>query len=404
MVRKRRANDMERTSLPRRNARRAGAPALAAFAVMLAWAGAAAAQADFDTAAPYAAVIDAETRTTLLAKNADTPVPPASMSKLMTAELVFAQLASGGLAMTDQFPVSDNAFRKEGSKMFLNLGDAPAVSDLLRGLIVQSGNDAAIVLAEGISGSEEAFAQRMNERAAELGLTNSHFANATGLPNPEHKMSVRDLALLALHIIQTYPQYYKIYSEKSFTWAGVEQKNRNPLIYLDDGGDGLKTGYTDEAGYGIVGSAQRDGRRVVAVLSGLESDDARRFQIRRVIGWAFRSFETVTLAEAGAPIGEAAVWLGEKEQVKLALTEPLIATLPRGAKDGTKATIVYDGPVRAPIKQGDPIGALRVELSGETIERPLVAAEDVGAGGYGVRLSAGFGYLLRLAGLSGGGA
>lgn len=374
----------------------------AALAASLPVAAAQARSTAFDTQAANAIVMDAETRAVLMAKDADAPIPPASMSKLMTAELAFEALSDGRLSLEERFPVSENAFRKEGSKMFLNLGDEPTVAELLRGLIVQSGNDAAIALAEAIAGSEAAFAKRMNARAEELGLRNSRFANATGLPHPEHRMSARDLALLSLHMIETYPDLYTIYSEREFEWAGVLQKNRNPLLYLPGGGDGLKTGYTDEAGYGIVGSATRDGRRVVAVLAGFDADLRRRQEIQRVISWAFRDFETVTLAEAGDVIGAAEVWLGARDSVPLTLAEPLKATLPRRGKETPQGVIRYKGPLTAPVAKGAPVGVMTLRLGeGAEIEREVITAEAVEKGGYGVRLAAGVDFLLRYAGVYG---
>ncbi|MEL6980336.1 MAG: D-alanyl-D-alanine carboxypeptidase family protein, partial [Pseudomonadota bacterium] len=279
---------------------------------------------------------------------------------------------------------------------FLRRTDEPRIEDLLRGVIVQSGNDASIALAEGHSGSEDAFAAAMNARAEQLGLRDSSFANATGLPDERHRMSVRDLARLAAHIIEVYPEFYKIYAERRFTWDGVDQPNRNPVLDVVRGGDGMKTGFTDEAGYGLVGAAKREGRRVIAVLAGLESAEARKREIRRVMEWAFRAFETATLAKAGQIVGEAEVWLGDAPAAPLALKEDLRVILPRGDAGELTATIHYEGPVTAPIAAGDPIGALRL-TRGETLvlERPLVAAADVGPGGYHVRRSAGIGFLGR---------
>lgn len=352
----------------------------------------------FDTAAPHAIVLDADTGAVLLEKNADVAIPPASMSKLMTAEMAFQALADGRLSLTDRFPVSENAFRKEGSKMFLNLGDEPTVAELLRGIIVQSGNDASIALAEAIAGTEAAFAAAMTERAADIGLRNSSFANATGLPDPSHRMSVRDLATLARHIIDSYPEYYRIYSERSFVWAGVEQRNRNPLLYLGGGGDGLKTGFTSEAGYGIVGSALQNGRRVIAVLAGMESDRARRQEVQRAVAWAFRDFRVETIAAAGAVVGEAEVWLGAETAVPVRVDAALVATLPRGRRGAPTATLSYVGPIKAPVAEGDPIGTLRVVFEdGPTLEAPVVAAASVAEGGYLTRLSAGVGFALRWA-------
>ncbi len=354
------------------------------------------AAAEFDTAARNAIALDAETGVVLMAKNPDQPIPPASMSKLMTALMVFEALDQGRLKLTDQAPVSQAAFQKEGSTMFLNLTDRPTIADLLRGVIVQSGNDASIVLAEALAGSERAFADRMTKRARELGMRDSVFRNATGLPDPEHRMTVRDLATLALEIVRAHPDRYQLYAETSFTWAGVEQRNRNPLLYLNVGGDGLKTGHTEEAGYGIVGSATRDGRRVIVVLAGLDSQRARAREIERAVSWALREFRTVTVAEAGEIIGEAEVWIGAADRVPLTVAEDLRVTLPWFDAEETTATVEYQGPVPAPIAAGDRIGTLRIEAPGlSPAETPLIAARDVDEGGYLSRLSGGLGLGMR---------
>ena len=293
------------------------------------------------------------------------------------------------LSFSDQFPVSENAYQKEGSTMFLNLTDRPRLEDLLRGVIIQSGNDACIALAEGLAGSERAFAELMTRRAQELGMSQSRFANATGLPHPDHVMSVRDLATLATYIVRNFPQYYGFYQEREFVWAGVTQKNRNPLLYLDIGADGMKTGHTEEAGYGLVGSAIRDGRRVIAVLAGLPSIQARSREAERVINWAFRDFKLETMARAGDVVGRAEVWLGASGTVPLALAEDLKAVVPWSARGDRAARIVYEGPVAAPIAAGQPIGELIVETPGVgAIRAPLVAAEAVAEGGYVTRLMA----------------
>ncbi|MBX2854329.1 MAG: D-alanyl-D-alanine carboxypeptidase [Rhodobacteraceae bacterium] len=349
-----------------------------------------AAAQSLDTAARNAIVFDYDTGAILLEKAADEQIPPASMSKLMTAAMVFEALKQGRLQLDDTFPVSENAYRKEGSTMFLNLTDRPRVADLLRGIIVQSGNDACIALAEGLAGSERAFAEQMTRRARELGMNGSTFANATGLPHPDHVMSVRDLAILASHIIHDYPDFYGFYQEREFSWAGVRQPNRNPLLYLDIGGDGLKTGHTEEAGYGLVGSAMQDGRRVVTVLAGLPSHQARSREAERVISWAFREFKLETLATKGEVVGRAEVWLGASGSVPLAVAKDVQATVPWSARGERKARIIYSGPVPAPIEEGQPIGELIIEVPGVgPMRAPLVAAESVPEGGYVARLMAG---------------
>ena len=348
-----------------------------------------------DTAAPYAIVVDVETGDVLMEKEAEKPFPPASLSKLMTAAMTFDALASGRLTLEDTFAVSEAAFRKEGSTMYLNLGDSPTVADLLRGVIIQSGNDASITLAEGIAGSERAFAERMTARARELGMSSSTFANATGLPNPDHRMTARDLATLALYIIGTHETYYPLYAETEFTWAGVTQKNRNPLLYVREAGDGMKTGHTEEAGYGIVGSAERDGRRVVAVLSGLPSAQARAREIQRVLSWAFREFRNVKLVSAGDIVGEAQVWLGASDTVPLAAAEDVVATLPYIQADDVSFKLRYEGPLEAPIEKGQAAGELVIQVKGMAPKTvPVVVAEPVAEGGFGVRLGAAFSLLM----------
>ncbi|MEO1329714.1 MAG: D-alanyl-D-alanine carboxypeptidase family protein [Pseudomonadota bacterium] len=356
----------------------------------------AAAQPSFDTSARNAVAIDADTGAVLLEKAADARIPPASMSKMMTVFMAFEAIAQGRLSLDEEAPVSEAAYQKEGSTMFLNLTDRPTIGQLLRGIIVQSGNDASIVMAEALAGTEEAFAARMTKRAREIGMRTASFKNATGLPDPEHLMSVRDLAILAQRIINDHPELYKIYSERSFEWAGVAQNNRNPLLYLDIGGDGMKTGHTEEAGYGIVGSAVRDGRRVIVVLAGLPSQQRRAREIESAISWAFREFRNVTVASKGEVVGQAEVWVGSASTVDLALAEDLRVTLPWFDAEQTEARIRYDGPVPAPIKKGDQLGTLTVQVPGlGATETALVAASDVEAGGYLSRLQGGVGIGLR---------
>jgi D-alanyl-D-alanine carboxypeptidase (penicillin-binding protein 5/6) len=327
-----------------------------------------------ETTAREAFMIDAMTSTVLLNKDADNLMPPASMSKIMTTLLVFDRLRDGRLSMDDEFTVSEKAWKKGGSKMFVEVGKRVRVEDLLRGVIVQSGNDACIVLAEGIAGSEEAFAELMNARAREIGMVDSHFTNATGWPDPEHHMTARELALLAEFVIETYPEYYPLYSERVFTWNGIEQQNRNPLLYRDIGADGLKTGHTEAAGYGLTASAVRDGRRLILVVNGLDSMRARGEESERLLDWGFREFKNLSLFEAGEAVTQADVWFGESDRVSLVAERDVVVTLPRNARDELKVTVLYEGPIPAPIEAGAPLGTLKIEAPGiESLSIPLQA-------------------------------
>lgn len=331
-----------------------------------------------DTQARAALVMEVDTGTVLLDKNADERIPPASMSKLMTAYVVFNYLKEGRAKLDDELPVSEKAWRTGGSKMFVPLGDRVKISDLIHGMIVQSGNDACVVLAEGLAGSEAAFVDEMNREAQKIGLTNSHFANVDGLPNPDHWMSAHDLAIVALRTIKDFPQFYEIYGEKEFTFNKITQGNRNPLLYKDIGADGLKTGHTDEAGYSLVGSAKRGDRRVLVVLSGLPTAKARAQESERLIEWAFREYNTVRLFSAGATVDEAQVWLGEQPKVPLTVAKDLVVTMPHRSRKDMKVTVSYDQPVAAPIKKGQQLGKITVTIPDMApVEMPLIAAADV---------------------------
>jgi D-alanyl-D-alanine carboxypeptidase (penicillin-binding protein 5/6) len=330
-------------------------------------------------------LVDFQTGTVLDAKNADEHMPPSSMSKLMTTYLTLQALKSGKLSMTDELTVSQKAWKmggaaSGGSTMFLNPGDKVKVEDLLRGMIIQSGNDACIVLAEGISGSEEAFADEMNKQAKALGLSNSHFVNATGLPSEQHYMTARDLATLARHLIVDFPEFYPVFSETSFTYNNITQGNRNPLLYrLGSGADGLKTGHTEIAGYGLTGSAIRNGRRLILVANGMASIHDRDEETSKLLDWGFREFVNRELFKAGDVVSEADVWLGDTSTVPLAIASDVVVTVPRPAAQSLEARAVYDGPLPAPIKQGAAVGKVVVTGSDiSPIEVPLVAANAVG--------------------------
>jgi D-alanyl-D-alanine carboxypeptidase (penicillin-binding protein 5/6) len=333
-----------------------------------------------DTPAPFAYLMDLSSDTVLMEKQADVPTAPASMSKMMTILMVLERLKAGTLSLDDTFPVSRKAWEKGGSKMFVEVDTRVSVDDLLHGIIVQSGNDACIVIAEGLAGTEEAFAADMTARAQELGLDDSHFVNSTGWPAENHVMSARDLAKLAQILIEEFPDYYPLFAEETFTYNDITQKNRNPVLSVEIGADGLKTGHTEASGYGLTASAKRGDRRLVLVLNGLESATQRAREAERLLEWGFRSFVGVTLFDAQGLVEEAPVWLGERASVPLVLEDKLAVTMPRPSSRQMQVSIRYDAPIPAPIRKGDRLGTLRVTAPGfETVERPLIAGADVGA-------------------------
>jgi D-alanyl-D-alanine carboxypeptidase (penicillin-binding protein 5/6) len=342
----------------------------------------------FQTAAPYAILIEAESGTVLFEKGADTLVAPASLAKLMTAETVFNEIKEGNVKLEEEFVVSENAWRRGGapsggSTMFAPIHSRVTVSDLLHGAIIQSGNDACITLAEGIAGNEAAFVRLMNARARELGLTQSNFTNSTGLPDPDQRVTARELAKLARHIIHTYPEFYKWYSEKDFTFNKIRQQNRNPLLAMNIGADGLKTGFTNEAGYGLVGSAVQNNLRLIVVVNGLKTANERADEARKLLNFGFNGFESRVLFDEGQRVGEARVFGGEQRYVPLEPLgkKPIRLMVPKNTTDRIVARIVYRGPVRVPVAQGQEIGVLKV-WRGDTIalEVPLQAAEAVEGG------------------------
>ena len=348
----------------------------------------------FETTAKFAILLDQQTGRVLLEKEADVPMAPASMSKLMTVLMMFERLGDGSLSMDDTFPVSEKAWRMGGSKMFVSVNTRVRVEDLLRGIVVQSGNDACIVVAEGLASSETAFADQMTARAQEMGLQNSTFANATGWPHPEQRMSTRDLATVAAHLIEKFPQYYPLFSEKTFTYNDIRQGNRNPLLYRYDGADGLKTGHTEESGYGLVASAQRKGRRLVLVVNGLGSVKQRSRESERLLDWGFREFGNYDLFRAGDNIADAAVWLGAEGRVPLIIENDMTLTLARKARRKMKVSIDLIEPVPAPIKKGQEVGQIIVRAPDtEEIRVPLLAGKDIAQLGMFGRLGAAFSYL-----------
>ncbi|GAC1339000.1 MAG: D-alanyl-D-alanine carboxypeptidase family protein [Bradyrhizobium sp.] len=340
----------------------------------------------FDGDAPTAILIEASSGSVLFEKNADELRAPSSMMKLMTAEVVFRAIKHGDVKLTDEYHVSENAWRKGGapaggSTMFAAIHSRIPVDALLHGAIIQSGNDACMVLAEGIAGNERAFAEMMTKRARELGMTQSTFANSNGLPDPGNKMSVRELSKLARYIIQTYPEFYKLFGEREFTWNKIRQPNRNPLLGSLEGADGMKTGYTKEGGYGMVGSAVQNGMRLIVVVNGLEDPDDRASEAKKMLEWGFRNFEARTLFAAGQPVGYAKVFGGDSRSVKLASSEPIKVMVQKNGSDKLIARVVYNGPVRAPIEPGQRVGIVRVWRGANiAMEAPVSAAEPVGKG------------------------
>jgi D-alanyl-D-alanine carboxypeptidase (penicillin-binding protein 5/6) len=346
----------------------------------------------FETKAKHAILMDADADLVFFEKDPDALVPPASMSKLMTLALVFRELKAGRIKLEDQFKVSEHAWRTGGapsgsSAMFAPLNSMVSVADLIQGVAVQSGNDACIILAEGISGSEDAFAKEMNKYAKEIGLTKSHFVNSTGLPADGHVMTARELAFLANFLIKTYPEYYHYFGEKEFTYGKWRFTNRNPLLLEDLGVDGLKTGYIEEAGYGLVASAKRGEQRVILVVNGLESKKDREEEPRRLLEWGFKSFKPYRLFDQGEKVSDALVWGGTRHYVPLVGNSNIDIILPFNTSGQVTAQIVYDGPIKAPIRKGDQVATLRVTAADTkaTNDIPLYAGEDVGQSNFAMR-------------------
>jgi len=331
----------------------------------------------FDTPAKQAMLVDATTNTVLFTKNADKRMGPSSMSKMMTVYVVLEKIKSGELKLEDTFHVSEKAWKKGGSKMFVPLGKRISVLELLRGISIQSGNDACIVIAEGIAGTEEAFAEIMNVKARQLGLEGSHFANSTGWPDPEHYMTSRDLVKLAKALIRDFPEHYHYWGEKEFTFNGITQPNRNSLLG-ELGVDGIKTGHTDAAGYGIVTSGEMKGRRLISVVNGLNSKKGRIDSSRALLTYGFKQFEPMQLFAGDKVVQQAKVWYGNEESVNLKVAKPLLITLPKHDKSTVKFYANYKEPVLAPIEKGQQLGEITLTMpNSEPISLPLVAAESV---------------------------
>ena len=368
------------------------------FALALLLAGTApvlAAPPTIDTSARNAFVVDFDTGAVLLDKGADQRIPPASMSKMMAEYVVFDFLKSGKATLDDMLPVSEAAWKTGGSKMFVPLHQKVRLEDLLRGMIIQSGNDACVVLAEGLAGSQAAFVELMNQKARDLGMTGSHFANVNGLPDPDEYMTARDLATLARHLIADFPEYYHYNSEKEFTYNGIKQGNRNPLLYEDIGADGLKTGHTDEAGYCLTASVIRGGRRIIVVLAGMNTMKDRGSEGDKMIEWAYRAFNDYRLVKAGETIDQAPVWMGETALVPVTVQQDVMVTLPRASRADMQVKAVYDGPARAPVALGQTVGSLVITAPDlTTIQVPLVASQPVARLSPFGRMAAAAGYLI----------
>jgi len=343
-----------------------------------------------NTASDHVYIIDYNTGSVLYDKAGEEKLHPASMSKLMTVYLLFDALKRGDVKLTDTFHVSQRAWSTQGSKMFTPINADIPVEDLIRGIIVQSGNDACVVVAEGLAGSEDAFVERMNKKAAELGLKDSHFVNASGLPDPNHLMTARDLYLLARHLFEDFPEDYHYFSEKEFTFHGIKQGNRNPLLYRPNTGvDGLKTGHTEDAGFGLTASAIRDGRRIFMVVHGLGSMQNRADEAGQLLDWAFRAFGDYTVAKKGTVLAQANVWMGQQKNVPLTVPKDLLVTIPVSDRDKIVTKAVYDGPIPAPVAAGQQVGELVMQIPGmPDFHAPLVAAADVPQLGFGRRVVA----------------
>ena len=345
----------------------------------------------FETQATAAWVYDVTTQTVLMDKNADQPVPPASMSKLMTINMLFEALRDGRVQRDTTFAVSSRAKAMGGSTMFLQESDRPTVEELIHGMIVNSGNDACVVVAEGLAGTEEAFAAQMTERGRAIGLTASTFANASGWPDPQQRMSMRDLGILARRLITEFPEYYPVFAETEFNYqnrAPDNRFNRNPLLKLGIGADGLKTGHTSEAGYGLVGSARQGDRRIIFAITGLPSDKARAEEAERIVGWAFRQFAEKTVAKAGVRVAEAEVFMGETATVGLVPAGDLRLLVPALVQDKVEAEVIYKGPLMAPVEAGVPVAELVIHVPGLPDHQiQLVAEAPVAKAGFLGRLT-----------------
>lgn len=362
------------------------------FALMLALVGKAVAQSVLIPSPPQIAgssyvLMDPKSGRIIMEENSHERLPPASLTKMMTAYIVERELDEGRISMSDMVPISVNAWKTEGSRTFVREGTEVSVEDLLRGVIIQSGNDASVALAEFVAGSEGAFVDIMNQQAQILGMKDTHFENATGLPSPDHFSTAYDLALLARAIINDYPENYSLYAEKHFTYNNIRQPNRNSLLWRDDSVDGLKTGHTEEAGYCLVASAKRQDTRFIAVVMGTSSPEARSQEVQKMLNYGFRYYESEHLFRAGQELMTARVWGGQSEQISVGMTDDVFVTIPRGSRNSLESTVELDSVIKAPIKVGDELGQVKVSYNGEVlVDQPVLALTDVPEGGFFKRL------------------
>jgi D-alanyl-D-alanine carboxypeptidase (penicillin-binding protein 5/6) len=332
-------------------------------------------------------LVDAGSGRVLAEHNADERLPPASLTKLMTAYLVERELDSGNISADDPVPISEKAWRMGGSKMFIEVGNQVPVNDLLHGIVIVSGNDASVAMAEYLAGGETPFADIMNQHATRLGMTNTHFMNSTGLPDPDHYSSARDLANLSRHIIEDYPEHYEIYAQKQFTYGGIEQPNRNRLLWRDSSVDGLKTGWTNEAGFCLVASAKREDMRLISVVMGTSSEEARAQETQKLLSYGFRYFETLRLEDAGTELGSPRVWGGVDNNLSVGVSKAVHVTVPRDRREEMTTDIVIQQDLQAPIQEGQVVGQMTVKLGNEVVDqRDLLALEPMEEGGFFKRL------------------
>ncbi|WP_286748480.1 D-alanyl-D-alanine carboxypeptidase family protein [Marinobacter sp. UBA2688] len=323
----------------------------------------------------------------IMEENSHERLPPASLTKMMTAYIVERELDEGRISLSDMVPVSVNAWRTEGSRTFVQEGTEVSVENLLKGVIIQSGNDASVALAEYIAGSEGAFVDIMNQQAQILGMNESSFANATGLPAPDHFSTAYDLALLAKAIINDYPENYPLYAQKHFTYNNIRQPNRNSLLWRDDSVDGLKTGHTEEAGYCLVASAKRNDTRLIAVVMGTDSTSSRAQEVQKMLNYGFRYYQTERLFRAGQELLEARVWGGENDGLSVGMTKDVYVTIPRGSRDSLESTVELDSVIKAPISMGDELGQVTVKLGDDVVvDQPVLALSDIPEGGFFKRI------------------